>query len=59
MRQTFGLFSNLIPLIKGYNNLKGRTNTKNYQAIMFEGIWDNLERKKVSITVRDNNCQRQ
>ena len=49
-----GLFCNSIALILGLNSVKDLRVTKNVKEIKFEGVWGELEAKKVS---RDNNTQ--
>ena len=49
-----GLFCNSIALILGLNSVKDLRVTKNVKEIKFEGVWVELEAKKVS---RDNNTQ--
>ena len=48
------LFCHSIALILGWNSVKGLRVTKNVKEIKFEGVWGDLESKKVS---RDNNSQ--
>ena len=49
-----GLFCHSIALIVGLNSVKDLTVTKNVKEIKFEGVWGELESKKVS---RENNSQ--
>ena len=51
---TLGLFCHSIALILGLNSVKNLRVTKNVKEIKFEGVWRELESKKVS---RDNNTQ--
>ena len=55
VRIILGLFCHSIALILGLNSVKAlRVTTKNVKEIKFEGVWGELESKKVS---RDNNSQ--
>ena len=49
-----GVFCHSISLILGLNSVKDLRVTKNVKEIEFEGVWGDLESKKVS---RDNNSQ--
>ena len=49
-----GLFYHSIALILGLNSVKDLRGNKNVEEIKFEGVWGELETKKVS---RDNNTQ--
>ena len=49
-----GLFCNSIALILDLNSVKDFRVTKNVKEIKFEGVWGELESRKVS---RDNNSQ--
>ena len=54
VRIILGLFCNSIALILGLNSAKDLRVTKNVKEIKFEGVWGELELKKIS---RDNNSQ--
>ena len=54
VRIILGLFCHSVALILGLNSLKDLRVTKNVKEIKFEGVWGELESKKVS---RDNNSQ--
>ena len=43
LRQFFGLFCHLIPLILGQNSVKGLKVIKNLKEISFVGTWDELK----------------
>ena len=49
-----GVFFHSIALILGLNSVKDLRVAKNVKEIKFEGVWGELELKKVS---RDNNSQ--
>ena len=49
-----GLFCHSIALILGLDSVKDFRVTKNVKEIKFEGVWGELESRKVS---RDNNSQ--
>ena len=49
-----GLFCHSIALILGFNSVEDLRVNKNVKEIKFEGLWGELESKKVS---RDNNWQ--
>ena len=51
---SLGLFCHSIALIWGLNSVKDLRVTKNVKEINFEGVWGELESKKVS---RDNDSQ--
>ena len=54
VRIILGLFCHSVALILGLNSVKDLRVTKNVKEIKFEGVWGELESKKVS---RDNNSQ--
>ena len=54
LRIIFGLFCHSIALILGLNSEKELKVTKNVKEIKLEGVWGEVESKKVS---RDNNSQ--
>ena len=54
VRIILGLFRHSIALILGLNSVKNLRVTKNAKEIKFEGVWGELESKKV---FRDNNSQ--
>ena len=54
VRIILGLFSNSIALILGLNSVKDFRVTKNVKEIKFEGVWGELESRKLS---RYNNSQ--
>ena len=54
VRINSGLFCHSIALILGLNSVKDFRVTKNVKEIKFEGVWGELESRKVS---RDNNSQ--
>ena len=51
VRQLSGVFCHLLVLILGQNGVKGLRVTKNIKRMKFEGVWGELELKKLS---RDN-----
>ena len=51
---TLGLFCHSIALILRLNSVKDFRVTKNVKEIKFEGVWGELQSRKVS---RDNNSQ--
>ena len=54
VRIIFGPFCHSIALILGLSSVKDCRVTKNFKEIKFEGVWGELESRKVS---RDNNSQ--
>ena len=54
VRIILGLFCHSIALILGLNSVNNFSVTKNVKEIKFEGVWGELESRKVS---RDNNSQ--
>ena len=54
MRIILGFFCHSITLILGLKSGKDLRVTKNVKEIKFEGVWGQLESKKVS---KDNNSQ--
>ena len=54
VRLIFGLFCSSIAFILGLNSVKGVRVTKNVKEIKFEGVWGELESRKVS---NDNTSQ--
>ena len=54
VRIILGLFCHSIALILGLNSVKDFRVAKNVQKIKFEGVWGELDSRKVS---RDNNSQ--
>ena len=54
VRIILGLFCHSIALILDLNSVKDFRDTKNVEEIKFEGVWAELEARKVS---RDNNLQ--
>ena len=54
VRIILGLFCHSITLILGLNSVKDLRVTKNAKKIKLEGVWGELESKKV---FRDNNSQ--
>ena len=54
VRITLGHFCHSIALILGWNSVKELRVTKNVKEIKFEGVWGDLESKKVS---REYNSQ--
>ena len=53
-KSNFRTFCHSIALILGWNSVKGLRVIKYVKEIKFEGVWGELESKKVS---RDNNSQ--
>ena len=53
-KDNFRTFCHSIALMLGLNSVKDLRVTKNVKEIKFEGVWGELESKKVS---RDNNTQ--
>ena len=54
VRIILGLFCHSIALILGLNSVKDFRVTKNVKEVKFEGVWGELESRKVS---RDNKSQ--